>query len=86
MKSLEYSQIEQYISAETNSFYEPTREFVLLILIYRPTRDFITPCNPETHTKRQATQDNCPPSLLGDGDKWIEIVYGEEKHILYWAD
>ncbi len=26
------------------------------------------------------------PSLLGDGDKWIEIVYGEEKNILYWPD
>jgi hypothetical protein len=26
------------------------------------------------------------PSLLGDGDKLIEIVYGEEKTILCWAD
>jgi hypothetical protein len=25
------------------------------------------------------------PSWLGDGDKEIEIVYGEEKNILYWA-
>jgi hypothetical protein len=25
-------------------------------------------------------------SLLGDEDKVIEIVYGEEKNILYWAD
>jgi hypothetical protein len=23
--------------------------------------------------------------LLGDGDKGIEILYGEEKNILYWA-
>ncbi len=30
-----------------------------------------------THTNRQATQ-------LGDGYKGIEIVYGEEKNILYW--
>ncbi len=33
----------------------------------------------ETHTKRQATQHGCLPSLLGDGDKGIKIVYGEEK-------
>jgi hypothetical protein len=35
----------------------------------------------ETHTKRQATQHDCLPSLLGDEDKGIEIVYGEEKNI-----
>jgi hypothetical protein len=38
---------------------------------------------PETLTKRQATQHGCLPSLLCDGDKGIEIVYGEEKNILY---
>jgi hypothetical protein len=37
----------------------------------------------ETHTKRQATQHGCLPNLLGDGDKGIEIVYSEEKNILY---
>ncbi len=37
---------------------------------------------PETHTKRQATQHGCLPSMLGDEDKRIEIVYGEEKNIL----
>ncbi len=31
---------------------------------------------PYTHTKRQATQHDCLPILLGGGDKWIEIVYG----------
>jgi hypothetical protein len=41
---------------------------------------------PGTHTKRQATRNGCLPSLLGDGDKEIEKVYGEEKNILYWAD
>ncbi len=41
---------------------------------------------PETHTKRQATLHGCLPSLLGDGDKGIETVYGEEKNILYLAD
>jgi hypothetical protein len=40
----------------------------------------------ETLIKRQATQHGCLPSLLGDGDKGIEKVYGEEKNILYWAD
>ncbi len=30
--------------------------------------------DPETHTKRQATQQGCLPSLLGDGDKGIERV------------
>jgi hypothetical protein len=34
---------------------------------------------PETHAKRQATQHGCLPSLLGDGDKENEIVYGEKK-------
>jgi hypothetical protein len=28
----------------------------------------------ETHTEGQATQHGCLPSLLGDGDKGIEIV------------
>jgi hypothetical protein len=41
---------------------------------------------PETHTKKQATQHGCLPSLLGDRDKEGEIVYVEEKNILYWAD
>jgi hypothetical protein len=35
---------------------------------------------------RQSTQHGCLPSLLGDGDKGTEIVYGEEKNILYWTD
>jgi hypothetical protein len=34
---------------------------------------------PETHTKRQVTQQGCLPNLLGDGDKGTEIVYSEEK-------
>jgi hypothetical protein len=34
---------------------------------------------PETHTKRQATQHDCLPSLLGDGDEGSAIVYGEDK-------
>jgi hypothetical protein len=33
----------------------------------------------ETHFKRQATLHDCLPSLLGDGDKGIKIVYDEEK-------
>ncbi len=32
------------------------------------------------------TQHDCLPSLLGDGDKRSEIVYDEEKLILYRAD
>ncbi len=32
-----------------------------------------------THTKRQATQHGWLPSLLGDGDKSIEIVYDRKK-------
>jgi len=35
---------------------------------------------PETHIKRQATRQDCLPSLLGYGDKWIEIMYGVEKN------
>ncbi len=42
--------------------------------------------SPQAHTKRQATQHGCLPSLLGDRDKGIEIESGEEKNILYWAD
>ncbi len=34
---------------------------------------------PETHTKRQATQHDCLPVLLGDEGKGTETVYGEEK-------
>ncbi len=41
---------------------------------------------PERHTKRHVTQHGSLPSLLGDGDKGIRIVYGEEKNILYWAE
>jgi hypothetical protein len=42
---------------------------------------------PEIHIKRQVTQHDCLlPSLLSDGDKWPKKVYGDEKHILYWAD
>jgi hypothetical protein len=43
-------------------------------------------CVPETYTKRQAIQHGCLPSLLGDGDTKIEIAYGEEINIFYWAD
>jgi hypothetical protein len=39
----------------------------------------------ETHNNRQVAQHGCLPSLLGDGDKGIEMVYGEEKNILYWV-
>jgi hypothetical protein len=42
--------------------------------------------SPETQTKRNATQHGCLPSLLGDGDKRVEIVYGEENNILYSAN
>jgi hypothetical protein len=41
---------------------------------------------PEKHTKRLAIQQGCIPSLLDDGDTGTEIVYGEDKNILYWAD
>jgi hypothetical protein len=34
---------------------------------------------PETYTNRQASHHGCLPSLLSDGEKGIEIVYGEEK-------
>ncbi len=34
----------------------------------------------ETHTNREATQHDWLPSLLGDEDAGIEIVYGEEKN------
>jgi len=33
---------------------------------------------PETHIKSQATRHDCLPSLLGDGDKLSEKVFGEE--------
>jgi hypothetical protein len=39
--------------------------------------------SPETHTKRQATQHGCLSILLGNGDKGMEIVYDEEKNILF---
>jgi hypothetical protein len=41
---------------------------------------------PETHTKRQATQQGCLPSLLGDGDKgieqWISVRGGKTYFVL----
>ncbi len=42
---------------------------------------FLNISHPETNTKRQATQHGCRPSLVGDGGKGIEIVYGEGKKI-----
>jgi hypothetical protein len=42
----------------------------MLVQVYTVTRDTL---------KRQETQHGCLPSLLGDGDKIIEKVYGEEK-------
>jgi hypothetical protein len=35
--------------------------------------------SPETLAKRQATQHDCLPSLLGDRDKVIEKMYEEEQ-------
>jgi hypothetical protein len=47
----------------------------------------------ETHIKRQANPHDWLPSLLGDGEKLIEIVYwvdweakAEQKKLLYWHD
>jgi hypothetical protein len=37
----------------------------------------------ETHTKRQETEHGCLPSLLGDREKGIEIVYGGGKNIFF---
>jgi hypothetical protein len=44
-----------------------------------PLHHILIIVQPETHTKRQATQHGSLSSLLGDGDKGIEIVNGEEK-------
>ncbi len=41
---------------------------------------------PGTHIERQVTQHDCLPSLLGDAEKWIEMLYGDDKSTLYWAD
>jgi hypothetical protein len=38
---------------------------------------------PETFTRRQATQQGCLSRFLGDEDKRIEIVYGEEKNFSF---
>jgi hypothetical protein len=54
----------------------------------------------EAHTERRRPQHDCLPSLLGYGDKGIEIVYSEgkyfalgqlerprqNKNLLYWQD
>jgi hypothetical protein len=47
--------------------------------LYKWTYGRLTRDITETHIKRKATQQGCLPSLLGDGVKGIEIVYGEEK-------
>ncbi len=41
---------------------------------------------PVTRLKKQVTRHDYLPSLPGDGEKWSEIVYGEENNILYWED
>ncbi len=51
--------------------------------LHSPCSCFLwTPCTgvPETHIKRRATQHDCLLSLLGNGDKGIEIVYGGPRH------
>ncbi len=53
------------------------REGVCSLLYYVPH----LLCFLETHIKRQATRHDCLPSLLSDGDKWIEIVYSKENNI-----
>ncbi len=45
-------------------------------------KDLHIQARPETHTKRQATQHDCMPSLLGGGYKLVEIVYGEGKKLV----
>jgi hypothetical protein len=54
-------------------------------LLYYSVQEFITlyPI-PEIHTKRQAAQHGCLPSL--QRNKGIKIVYDEEKTYLYWDD
>ncbi len=41
--------------------------------------NFLLWAEAHTKTKRQATRQGYLPSLLGEGDKGIKIVYGEEK-------
>jgi hypothetical protein len=41
---------------------------------------------PKAHIKRQATQHNSLPSLLGVDNTQSEKVFVEEKYILYLAD
>ncbi len=42
----------------------------------------------EIHIQIQVALHDCllRSGLLGDGDAPSEIVYGEEKHVLYWAN
>jgi hypothetical protein len=52
-----------------------------------PEKEYINGIFVAVHIKRQATQHGSLPSLLGVGDKGIEIVYGEEKGGKnYWTD
>jgi hypothetical protein len=50
------------------------------------TQLYSFPLSHQIHTKRQAIQQGCLPSLVGDGDIGTELVYGEEKNILYLSD
>jgi hypothetical protein len=50
-------------------------------VFYPPEKQYwtrISPMQSETNIKRQATRQDCLPSLLGDGDKVSEIVCGED--------
>jgi hypothetical protein len=53
----------------------------------RPSTKFSIPLSPSpSKLGRQPCWVACLLVCVSDGDKEIEIVYGEEKKILYWAD
>jgi hypothetical protein len=67
-------------------------ETVYIRKIYRHLSQRWSKCNSilysETHNKRQEMRHDCLHSLLGEGDKWSEIVCGEEKiyFVLSWLE
>ncbi len=55
------------------------RMYIVVVFLWLAARTLRRLGSRQRHKKRQATQHGCLTSLLGDGDKGIEIMYGEEK-------
>ena len=78
-KQVQFKTFVQRIRLSIQNFTQ-SRRVVGLTWFDNPTQEKFCLLSPDReHTNIQATQQGCLPSLLGDGNKGIEIMYGEEK-------